>query len=390
VLLSVAANLGYRDEDFARDLLHVALPMLDDFEASDLASVLHALPALRVQPSREWMAAFYAASDARWHEFDARGLASLAWALGALRKRPPPEWLAGFCGAADALWGEFTPQGLSNLAWGLAATRARPAAKWMGHLVGSAQQSIRRFSPQGCANFTWWARGCSAGARGCVWVQRVEKGGHDGRRGLAAGGTCALCGVRMRHADPKVQEWLPGHAYACARPAVSGAPGSAIFVAPTWASHNPKRHSARVSHHDSCFLRLKPAIWVCRGLAKLSYRPQQRFVSDLLSHSQQLLPSFSPMELSAMMYALAVLGLRPGQEWMRVFHAASAPQLEAGFGSQALSNTLWAHARLNQVGGAGRDGASRRGAGARPGRDGSAAAEGGAAGGWGCVCVVRA
>jgi hypothetical protein len=159
VLLDSLYRLGARDPDLVGDLLHMSLPLLPDFEPSELACTLHALPGLQVQPPREWAAAFYAASGPRLQGFGPWGLCSTAWALGALRKRPPDGWLAALCDAADGAWGGMTGQGLANLAWGLAAARARPSSAWMRRLVRAAGGAMAGLSPQGAANFTWCAAG---------------------------------------------------------------------------------------------------------------------------------------------------------------------------------------------------------------------------------------
>lgn len=157
VLLTSLLALGDADAGFVGDLLHVSLGLLPDFEPGDLAGAVHALAGLGVQPSREWMARFYAACAARWPDWDARALASAAWSLGALRKRPPAGWLEGFCDAADAQWGAFTAQGVANVAWGLAVLRARPPARWMRRLVRASERLAPQMSPQGAANLLWWA-----------------------------------------------------------------------------------------------------------------------------------------------------------------------------------------------------------------------------------------
>jgi hypothetical protein len=155
ILLDSLLALGVRDPDFVGDLLHVSLPLLPDFSPSELACAVHALPGLGVQPSREWMAAFYSAADGKWGDFNAWGLATVAWSLGALKKRPPAEWLAGFAEAADGRWREFTPQGLSNVAWALAAVRAKPDGAWMRRFVRAAAARLEETSPQGVSNVCW-------------------------------------------------------------------------------------------------------------------------------------------------------------------------------------------------------------------------------------------
>jgi hypothetical protein len=303
VLLSALSRLGARDAGLVGDLLHVSLPLLPSFEGTELASALHALPGLRARPSREWVAAFFAASGPRLHEFGAWGLCSCAWALGALRKRPPEEWLADFCGAAEAAFGGMTGQGLANLAWGLAAARARPPGVWVRRLVRVARDAMGQLSPQGAANFTW----CVAGAGTLRRPRRVRVGPTFPPR---------PCGSLR------------------APPPARGRPTQRLPHIP---SLTRPRRSSRA-------LPLPP-----RALAKLSFRPEAAFVSALLAHTQRLLPSYRPLELSCQLYSFAVLGLRPGRAWMDAFYAASLPLLESGFGSQALSNTLWALARIEAV-----------------------------------------
>ena len=66
---------------------------------------------------------------------------------------------------------------------------------------------------------------------------------------------------------------------------------------------------------------------------------------DLLYVSTQLLDSCSPQAFSNLVYAAAVLGLKPQRQWLSAFFRYSLPSLPS-FSPQALSNTAWALAKM--------------------------------------------
>jgi hypothetical protein len=59
----------------------------------------------------------------------------------------------------------------------------------------------------------------------------------------------------------------------------------------------------------------------------------------------QLLDSCSPQAFSNLVYAAAVLGLKPQRQWLSAFFRYSLPALPS-FSPQALSNTAWALAKM--------------------------------------------
>ena len=66
---------------------------------------------------------------------------------------------------------------------------------------------------------------------------------------------------------------------------------------------------------------------------------------DLLYVSTQLLDSCSPQAFSNLVYASAVLGLKPQRQWLSAFFRHSLLALP-NFTPQALSNSIWALAKM--------------------------------------------
>lgn len=55
------------------------------------------------------------------------------------------------------------------------------------------------------------------------------------------------------------------------------------------------------------------------GLAVLKFRPPRAWTQTLLFETQRQMPAFGAQELCNLLWALAVLGLRPGADWFRDF-----------------------------------------------------------------------
>lgn len=131
------------------------------------------------------------------------------------------------------------------------------------------------------------------------------------------------------------------------RPAQQGRTGK-IAAAATVAAAAAARQAHRLSLKMQQFWdtaspqALSNALW---ALATLGIRPADHWLRGYVAATRQLLGSFRPQELSSMLWALATLRIWPGREWLGACTSACSAGL-TGYGPQALANTLWALVKL--------------------------------------------
>jgi hypothetical protein len=171
------------------------LPALPRLDAYDLSLAAWAFGALGYNPGAAWWAAFLPAAEAAVHEgrCSPTQLSMTAWALARLGVGPgasidgadaPSSGGAsssrrsggtgsggggGGSAGADAWWqaflsatepllrtpGALSPQALSNMAWALAKARVAPPPAWVDGFMAASSADLGSFSAQHLANTLW-------------------------------------------------------------------------------------------------------------------------------------------------------------------------------------------------------------------------------------------
>lgn len=147
------AKLGGLPEPLLERLLARALTQLTEFSDVQLCKLLWALGRMRHHPGEEWLAPAAAEAEKRAPGLDTQGLSNVAWALARLSSRPEG-LLKALARAAEEKADAFTAQGLCNFLYAMAILRYGPG-QLLDVLADTASKKLQDFSPKGVANTMW-------------------------------------------------------------------------------------------------------------------------------------------------------------------------------------------------------------------------------------------
>jgi hypothetical protein len=275
---------------FAAALLP-ALPKLDPW---GLSLAAWAFGALGYDPGAAWWASFLPSAEAlaRQGRFAPQQLSNTMWALAKLGLRP-----GGAEPAADGLWrtlfavsepllayGAFTPQGIANMAWAAAKAGAAPPAAWVHGLVAAAHVDMGGFCAQNLAN-TLWALARLSQQHARAQAQACQKAGHQQAGPL----------WEQQAEQQQEREQQEASAAAAAAAAAATEPPSVAAVERQQRYEALRRRRARRRGSPAADAFAPSSEWM------------ERFWGQLACVESDL----EPQGLSSVLWALAVMGLRP-------------------------------------------------------------------------------
>ncbi len=368
--------------EWARRMAEAALPRIaSSGSGRDVSMALWALARLGAHPGERCLSALLtrALSLQQQHHqhqhqqrlaqgggLDAQALANLAWALATLRHRPPAGALRALRRALGAAHVQLSPQGHANALWALsrlsAAAAAPPGSQqqdewaacggptWARHVSALLERQDawgQPFKPTELSMLLFAlarlqpapvARGASGSGAAAVAGEEqawVSAGALDAAVGYFAGGgggavaelsvsqaCCLLWGLAHLHEHRQQQQQVAeGGSGVSLEPALLGPAGRALLDA-FFAHTAPRLRAAdgRTLAHTALAL---------QRLSHLSRRrplrqpPPPAWQEAFLQASARRLPDMDARAAATLAYALAQLGVRPGEAWLGAFFAAT-------------------------------------------------------------------
>ena len=179
-MLHAMAKAHYRPANgtFVSELERHAETVIGLFCAQDLANTLWAYATMKGQPGKGLMRALEGRAEAVAGTFNAQNVANTLWAYATLGREPGAGLMRGLEGRAEAVAGTFHAQNVANTLWAYATLGRAPGAGLMRGLEGRAEAVADTFNAQDVANTLWAACVFStlcASQEARTWVQVVAQ-----------------------------------------------------------------------------------------------------------------------------------------------------------------------------------------------------------------------
>jgi len=322
------------------EALEAMRKLLPGAEAGSLALTLGALARLQYRPQADWLGAVLMASHRQAATTDAHSSLVMLWALGRLRLPPAPRWLKaqllllhkqlpllGTRGVSVLLvslarvrvrpsavflrrllsaggdWGGASAQDVHNVVWALAVLDWRPDDGSLPALGSAVAARLQDMTPQGVACTLW------AAAKLHLGPEAGSEVGADAARGAAWQAAVAAVLLRSLPAMSAAQLWVSAWAAARLGPQPA-APGAST------ASSDPAQRQQQEER-------------------------QRLLGAGLAQRAAQLQGGFTPKQLAGLLYAMARLGVCPGQAWLEAAVGANGCAHPGALSGNVLALLLW-------------------------------------------------
>ncbi|EFJ52024.1 hypothetical protein VOLCADRAFT_116232 [Volvox carteri f. nagariensis] len=314
------------------------LRLMPAFSSYDLSISSWALLRLGFAPDRDWLAGFLSASYSQLPSAAPEHAARMLWCLASLGLMPPADWLRHWLSLTYVRLLEAESTSLTTMMWGLATLGIRPNRRWVDLLLVAAwEQPLRSFSPPDLVMLLWGLSKCGAVPEE-AWMEE-------------------FCCISLGQAPSA--RWLSGHeVVTLARMDEQTAAGlSQLSYSYGMLERTPCQEwfsalygaAAKSNFDDFDAMSLERLIW---GIAKMDpptgSRPEclsPGWTEAFLAGCAVRMYDMSYCNLANVLFALALLGLRPGAAWLMAA-VARGEELLGEFGQQTAAKALWALPRL--------------------------------------------
>ncbi|KAG2490699.1 hypothetical protein HYH03_010860 [Edaphochlamys debaryana] len=331
-------RLGFQPAgDWLAGFLAAAHRALPAAEPEHAARVLWVLAVQGVTPPDDWIARWLSSAYVRLLEADCTALATMAWSLARLGIRPGPRWTELLLASAwEAPLRAFAPHDLALLLWGLAHGRAIPEPAWMDEFWLVSYRRLRSFAPRHLALLLWSCvtLGQAPTAQWLAGYEAVTAAAMRSRSLSAEGISLVIYSYGMLEISPSA-DWL-AELYDASLEAGLEAEAGASAVA-----------AAAAAFDGWTSLGLERLIWgVAKAAPPPDALPSRAWVAAFLDRfAVQVYDDGTYGNLANAMFALALLGVRPGGAWLGLV-MARVDELSDDFGQATLVKLAWALPRL--------------------------------------------
>lgn len=337
------------------DLVSISRSHVPQFTAQTLTAILRAM-AKSGHSDPQFLGELTACIPHRIDSMGPKSCAVVLWAVSKFHDSPPAaNWFTCLLDGCHRQLPSCSSKDLAMMAYSLASMRCQPS--WMKELLNTYKDLLHMSDPQGLANVMWalvklevkpetdficqYLHTCLDKQ---VWLQSPS--GAMTLGALARGGFSTpsdwleayLAGVEKVLDTYTLQE-LSTTIWALAR--WSHRPTT------SWATTFFKACSARLSAGGYCSaVDLSNMIW---SLAVLRLPPEQEFTHVFFTASQHLLASYPTAALSSTAWALTALQVRPPAPWWRAYLSQVFDQLLPA-DDIAFANVMFCAAMLDMAG----------------------------------------
>ncbi|GIM07191.1 hypothetical protein Vretimale_11274, partial [Volvox reticuliferus] len=341
---------------------HVArcsLQLMPSCSSYDLSITIWALLRLGFVPDRDWLAGFLSASFCQLPSAPPEHAARILWGLAKVGLTPPADWMRRWLSMSYVRLLEADPMSLTTMIWALAKLGIRPSRTWVELLLISAwERPLRAFSPPDLVLLLWGLARCGSTPED-AWMEEFWSVSYKRLPVLPARHLALLVHSCVALGQAPSARWLAGHeTVTAARMEEQTAEGlSLLSYSYGMLERTPSREwfqalyttAARSDFNDFDAMGLERLIW---GIAKMDPPADARpdaispgWTDAFLARCAVQMSDFSYCNFANVLFALALLGVRPGCMWLAAA-AACGEALMDEFGQTTAAKVLWALPRL--------------------------------------------
>ncbi|GLC33504.1 hypothetical protein PLESTB_000082300 [Pleodorina starrii] len=352
-------TLSYRPPDpWVARVADSCLRLMPTFNSYDLSISFWALLRLGYAPGGEWLAGFLSASYGQLPSASPEHSARLLWGMARLRLTPPADWLRRWLSLSYVRLLEAGPTSLTTMMWALATLGIRPSRRWVDMLLVAAWEvPLRAFSPGDLTMLMWGLAQCGSLPEE-AWMDEFWLVSYKRLPVLSARHLALLLRSCVALGQAPSERWLASHeSVTAARMDEQSAEGlSLLSYSYGMLERTPSREwflalygaAVRQDFADFDAMSLERLLW---GIAKMDPPHDAApgtvpgWLGAFLRRFADQMYDASYCNLANVLFALALLGVRPGAAWLGAA-AARAEELVEEFGQTTATKVLWALPRL--------------------------------------------
>ncbi|KXZ54548.1 hypothetical protein GPECTOR_4g613 [Gonium pectorale] len=364
-LLWALATLAYRPPDpWVARVASAALRLLPACTAYDLSLQLWALLRLGYTPDWGWLAGWLSASYRRLPGATPEQAARMLWCVAKVGLPPPEDWLRRWFSCVHPQLLEADPRALTCMVWAIATLGLRPERPWFDLLLVAAwERSLRSFAPHDLAMLMWGLAKADTLPEP-AWMDEFWLVSYRRLPAFTPRALSLLLWSCVTLGQAPGPRWLAAYEQATLSCMYGQTPEGLSLMAYSYGmlEQTPPREwllalygaASRDDFADFTALGLERLIW---GVARVSppadARPtgQPGWIPAFLAAFEAQLSDTTYGNLANALYGLAMLGVRPGEAWLRAVMGRVEALLE-DFGYTTAAKVRWALPLLAADGGA--------------------------------------